>query len=135
MCTNPSGPTMKQAGELYIMTFEGTTNPLAISAWLATVDKILKEGIQCLDEDKVMITTFLLKSDGRIWWAGERMSGITHVSNSRRPLIPSFIPQPTGSPKCWSLRDCLRGPCLLRSMRKSSGSYHNLDFLLFLKTP
>lgn len=73
MCTNLSCPTMKQAKELGAITFEGTTNPLAAWAWSSMFEKILEESMQCLNEDEVMIASFLLEGNACTWQVGPQV--------------------------------------------------------------
>ena len=48
--------------------FHGTTDPAKALFWLSKIEKILEEGMQCLDEDKVKIASFLLGGDASKWW-------------------------------------------------------------------
>ena len=52
--------------------FDGSTNPMVALSWLDDTEKILDEGMQCPDEDRVRIAGFLLGGSARKWWAHER---------------------------------------------------------------
>ena len=67
-----SGVNVDQAHRLGAVGFDGSTNPMVALSWLDDTEKILDEGIQCLDEDRVRITGFLLGGSARKWWACER---------------------------------------------------------------
>ena len=54
------------------MGFDGSTDPMVALSWLDDTDKILDEGMQCPDKDRVRIASFLLGGSGRKWWAYER---------------------------------------------------------------
>ena len=54
------------------MGFDGTTDPMVALSWLDDTEKILDEGMQCPDEDRVRIAGFLLRGNARKWWAYER---------------------------------------------------------------
>ena len=54
------------------MGFDGSTDPMVALSWLDDTEKILDEGMQCPDEDKVGIAGFLLGGNARKWWAYER---------------------------------------------------------------
>ena len=47
------------------MGFDGSTDPMVALSWL-------DEGMQCPDEDKVKIASFLLGGSARKWWAYKR---------------------------------------------------------------
>nr|XP_048334858.1 uncharacterized protein LOC125423755 [Ziziphus jujuba var. spinosa] len=65
---------MKQAKDLGVVTFEGTTDPLVALTWLSTIEKILQVSMQCPDEDIVRIICFLLKGDAHTWWVAYKES-------------------------------------------------------------
>lgn len=67
-----SKPTVKQARRLGAVNFSGTTNPAEALTWLANMEKILHEGMECLEEDKVRISGFMLDGDAKEWWVTER---------------------------------------------------------------
>ena len=54
------------------MGFDGATDPMVALSWLDDTEKILDEGMQCPDEDRVRIAGFLLGGNARKWWAYER---------------------------------------------------------------
>ena len=54
------------------MGFDGSTDPMVALSWLDDTEKILDEGMQCPDEDRVRIAGFLLEGSARKWWAYER---------------------------------------------------------------
>ena len=64
--------TVDQARRLGAMGFDGATDPLVALSWLDDTEKILDEGMQCPDEDRVRIAGFLLGGNARKWWAYER---------------------------------------------------------------
>ena len=66
--------TVDQARRLGAVGFDGATDPMVALFWLDDTEKILDEGMQCPDEDKVRIAGFLLGGNARKWWAYERTS-------------------------------------------------------------
>lgn len=66
-----SGLSVEQARRLEATSFGGFTNPSEALSWLADIEKILDEGMQCLDEDKVRIIGVLLEDDTHKWWVQE----------------------------------------------------------------
>ena len=54
------------------MGFDGSTDSMVVLSWLDDTKKILDQGMQCPDEDKVRIAGFLLGGSVRKWWAYER---------------------------------------------------------------
>ena len=64
--------TVDQARRLGAVGFDGTTDPMVALSWLDDTEKVLDEGMQCLDEDRVRIAGFLLGGNARKWWAYER---------------------------------------------------------------
>ena len=50
----------------------GSTDPMVALSLLDDTKKILDEGMQCPDEDRVRIVGFLLWGTARKWWAYER---------------------------------------------------------------
>ena len=64
--------TVDQARILGAVGFDCPTDPMVAYSWLDDTEKILDEGMQCLDEDKVRIPGFLLGDSAREWWAYER---------------------------------------------------------------
>ena len=67
-----TGVTVDQACRLEAVGFDGSTDPMVALSWLDDTEKILYEGMQCLDEDKVRIAGFLLGGSARKLWAYER---------------------------------------------------------------
>ena len=51
--------------------FDGSTDPMVALSRLDNTEKILDEGMQCPDEDRVRIAAFLLGGSARKWWAYE----------------------------------------------------------------
>ena len=47
------------------MGFDGSTDPMVALSWLDDTEKILDEGMQCPDEDRVRIAGFLLGGSAR----------------------------------------------------------------------
>ena len=64
--------TVDQARRLGAVDDDGATVPMVALSWLGDTEKILDEGMQCLDEDRVRIAGFLLGGNARKWWAYER---------------------------------------------------------------
>ena len=54
------------------MGFDGSTDSMVVLSWLDDTKKILDEGMQFPDEDKVRIAGFMLGGSARKWWAYER---------------------------------------------------------------
>ena len=54
------------------MGFDGSMDPMVALSWLDDTEKILDEGMQRPDEDRVRIAGFLLGGSARKWWAYER---------------------------------------------------------------
>ena len=67
-----TGVTVDQARRLGVVGFDGSTDPMVALSWLDDIEKILDEGMQCSDEDRVRIAGFLLRGSARKWWAYER---------------------------------------------------------------
>ena len=67
-----SGVTVDQARILGAVGFDGSTDPMVALSWPDDTEKILDEGMQCPNEDKVRIAGFLLGGSARKWWAYER---------------------------------------------------------------
>ena len=67
-----TGLTVDQARRLGAVGFDGSTDPMVTLSWLDDTEKILDEGIQCPNEDRVRIAGFLLGGSARKWWAYER---------------------------------------------------------------
>ena len=57
--------TVDQARILGAVGFFGPTDPMVAYSWLDDTEKILDEGMQCPDEDKVRIAGFLLGGSAR----------------------------------------------------------------------
>ena len=64
-----TGVTVDQARRLRAVGFDGSTNPIVALSWLDDTEKILDQGMQCPDEDRVKIAGFLLGGSARKWWA------------------------------------------------------------------
>ena len=64
--------TVDQARRLGAVDYDGATDPMVALSWLGDIEKILDEGMQCPDEDRVRIAGFLLGGNARKWWAYER---------------------------------------------------------------
>ena len=67
-----TGVAVDQARRLGAVGFDGSTDPMVALSWLDDTEKILDEGMQCPDEDRVRIAGFLLGGSARKWWAYER---------------------------------------------------------------
>ena len=67
-----TGSTVDQARRLGVVDYDGATDPIVALSWLDDTEKILDEGMQCPDEDRVRIAGFLLGGNARKWWAYER---------------------------------------------------------------
>ena len=67
-----AGVTVDQARRLGAVGFDGSMDPMVVLSWLDDTEKILDEGMQCPDEDRVRIAGFLLGGSARKWWAYER---------------------------------------------------------------
>ena len=67
-----TGITVDQARSLGAVDYDGATDPMVALSWLGDTEKILDEGMQCPDEDRVRIAGFLLGGNARNWWAYER---------------------------------------------------------------
>ena len=67
-----TGVTVDLARRLRAVGFHGSTDPMAALSWLDDTEKILDEGMQCPDEDRVRIASFLLGGSARKWWVHER---------------------------------------------------------------
>ena len=67
-----SWPSVKQTSRLGATNFNSTTDPSKALFWLFETEKILEEGMQCLDEDKVRIAGFILGGDAHKWWVMKR---------------------------------------------------------------
>ena len=68
-----TGNTIDQARRLGAVDYDGATDPMVALSWLGDTKKILDEGMQCPDEDRVRIAGFLLRgNNARKWWAYER---------------------------------------------------------------
>ena len=67
-----TGVTVDQALRLGAVGFDGSMDSMVALSWLDDTKKILDEGMQCPDEDKVRIAGFLLGGSARKWWAYER---------------------------------------------------------------
>ena len=67
-----TGVTVDRARRLGVVGFDGSTDPMVALSWLDDTEKILDEGMQCLDADRVRIASFLLRGSAKKWWAYER---------------------------------------------------------------
>ena len=67
-----TGSTVDQARRLGAVGYDGATDPMVALSWLDDTKKILDEGMQCPDEDRVRIAGFFLRGNARKWWAYER---------------------------------------------------------------
>lgn len=59
---------MEQVKRLKATSFGHSTNPSKALSWLADIKKILEEGMQCSNEDRIRIARFLLEDDAHKWW-------------------------------------------------------------------
>ena len=62
-----TGVTVDQARILGAVGFDGSTDSMVALSWLNDIEKILDEGMQCPDEDRVRIAGFLLGGNARKW--------------------------------------------------------------------
>ena len=67
-----TGVTFDRARRVGAVGFDGSTDSVVALSWLDDTEKILDEGMQCPDEDKVRIAGFLLGGSARKWWVYER---------------------------------------------------------------
>ena len=67
-----TGVTVDQARRLGEVGFDGSTDPMVALSWLVDTKKILDEGMQCPDKDRVRIAGFLLGGSARKWWGYQR---------------------------------------------------------------
>ena len=67
-----TGVTVDQARRLGAVGFNGSMDPMVALSWLDDTEKILDEGMQCPDEDRVRIAGLLLGGSARKWWVYER---------------------------------------------------------------
>ena len=67
-----NGVTVDQARRLGAVGFDGSINHMVALSWLDDTEKILDEGMQCPDEDRVRIVGFLLGGSARKCWPYER---------------------------------------------------------------
>ena len=67
-----TGNNVDHARRLGAVDYDGATDPMVALSWLGDTEKILDEGMQCPDEDRVRIAGFLLGGNARKWWAYER---------------------------------------------------------------
>ena len=64
--------TVDQDRRLGAVGFDGAIDPMVALSWLDDTEKILDEGMQCPDEDRVRVVGFMLGGNARKWWAYER---------------------------------------------------------------
>ena len=67
-----TGSTVDQDRRLGAVGYDGVTDPMVALSWLDDTEKILDEGMQCLNEERVRIVGFMLGGNARKWWAYER---------------------------------------------------------------
>ena len=89
-----TGVTVDQARRLGAVGFDGSTDPMVALSWLDDTEKILDEGMQCPDEDRVKIAGFLLGGSARKWWAYERTRKRHTWAQFKLLFTMSFAPQP-----------------------------------------
>ena len=75
------------------MGFDGPTDPMVAYSWLKDTEKILDEGMQCPDEDKVRIAGFLQGGSARKWWAYERTKRRHTWAQFKPAFHTKFYPQ------------------------------------------
>lgn len=63
---------VEQARRLGATSFRSFTNLVEALSWLTNIQKILDEGLQCPNEDRVRMIGFLLEGDARKWWVHEQ---------------------------------------------------------------
>ena len=84
--------TIDQARRLGVVGFDGSTDPMVALSWLYDMEKILDEGMQCTDKDKVKIAGFLLEGNARKWWAYERTRKCHTWAQFRVAFHTEFFP-------------------------------------------
>ena len=67
-------------------------------SWLDDTEKILDEGMQCPDEDRVRIAGFLLRGSARKWWAYERTRKRHTWAQFKIAFHTEFCPTPPPPP-------------------------------------
>ena len=87
-----TGVTIDQAHRLGAVGFDGSTDPKVDLSWLNNTEKILDEGMQCLDEDRVRIAGFLLRGSARKWWAYERTRTLHTWAHFKIEFHTEFCP-------------------------------------------
>ena len=118
-----TGSTVDQARRLGAVGFDGATDPMVALSWLDDTEKILDEGMQCPDEDRVRIVGFLLGGNARKWWAYERTRKRHTWAQFKASFHTEFCPQPLLRPRGWSSRHSLREVCQFLSTSAGSESY------------
>ena len=94
-----TGVIVDQARRLGAMGFDSSTDPMVALSWLDDTEKILDEGMQCPDEDRVRIAGFLLGGSARKWWAYERTRKRHIWAQFKAVFTVSFAPQPLLRPR------------------------------------
>lgn len=78
-----------------VMSFEGITNPADVDEWLSLIVMCF-EVIECSEEKKVKLATFLLQSIAKDWWTFHvaRVGGTKYVmwEEFRKALRDKFYP-------------------------------------------
>ena len=101
---------VEQARRLRAVGFDGATDPMVALSWLDDTEKILDEGMQCPDEDRVRIAGFVLWGNARKWWAYERTRKCHTWAQFRAAFHTEFPPppQPLLRLRGWNSRHPLR---------------------------
>ena len=87
-----TGATVDQTHRIGAVGFDGSTDPTVALSWLDDTEKILDEGMQCPDEDRVRIDGFLLGGSARKWWAYERIRKRQTCSQFKASFHTEFFP-------------------------------------------
>ena len=88
-----TGVTVDQVRRLGAVGFDGSTDPMVALSLLDDTEKILDEGMQCLDEDRVRIAGFLLL------FTFERTKKRHTWAQFRTTFHTEFYPQPLLRPR------------------------------------
>ena len=87
-----TGATIDQTHRLGAVGFYGSTDPTVALSWLDDTEKILDEGMQCPDEDRVRIAGFLPRGSARKWWAYERIRKCHTWAQFKASFHTEFFP-------------------------------------------
>ena len=102
-----TGSTVDQAHRLGAVGYDGAKDPMVALSWLDETEKILDEGMQCPNEDRVRIAGFLLGGNARKWWAYERTRKHHTWAQFKAAFHTEFCP-PAFIETSWSSRHSLK---------------------------